>query len=428
MKGKLNLFQATMLRWRALYPYNAVHVVHVRRPLHRAELTASIHGQLEDFGLTGLRLDARKRTYDWTGGPSTTEIRFIAASADARAQVNGEIERELNRAFDAEGQIEPFRFFAIDCGDSFYLGLAYDHFVAGGDSIARLLQAIVDRRVDGKRVPAPQLYPPTYRALFARQAWPFLKGLKSLPKLADGCRRAFRPRDAEAADGYNAYTHFQIDSAQQARLDRFANAWGVSRNDLWLAVLLKSMAPLAPQRRSEPRRNVLAVASIVNVRRDMGAVAANAFSPMLASFRVAHAVADDIDIRELARAVHGQTNRIKTGKIYLQTLLALGLVAQEWRFLSATQRHRFFAKHYPVVAGLTPLNVDSLWAPPREGETVLEYVRGVSTGPLAPMILALTNAGGAVAVGIAFRTTVYERETVAAVVVAMQECIKGLEF
>ena len=101
---------------------------------------------------------------------------------------------------------------------------------------------------------------------------------------------------------------------------------------------------------------------------------------------------------------------------------------REWRFLSAPQRHRFFAKHYPVVAGLTPLNVSSLWALPREGEAVLDYVRGVATGPLAPMILALTNAGGALAVGIAFRTTVYNRETVAALVVAMQDCIKGLEL
>ncbi|MEO8738712.1 MAG: hypothetical protein ABI537_03300 [Casimicrobiaceae bacterium] len=427
MKGRLNLFQATMLRWRALYPYNAVHVVHVRRPLHRAELIASIHGQLADFGMTGLRLGARQRTYEWTGGPATAEIRFIAATDDALTQLDGEIERQLNTAFAADGSIDPFRFFAIDCADSFYLGLAYDHFVAGGDSIVQLLHAIIYRRIDGKRTPAPQLYPATYRALFARQAWPFLKGLTSLPGLAQGCRRAFRPRYAAATDGYNAYTHFLVDPAQQARLDRVATAWGVSRNDLWLAVLLKTIAPLAPQRRSEPRRKVLAVASIVNVRRDMGAAGDNAFAPMLASFRVGHAVADNIGMRELARAVHGQTNRIKTGKIYLQTLLALGIVAQEWRFLSEAQRHRFFAKHYPVVAGLTSLNVDMLWTPAtHEGQATLEYVRGVATGPLAPMILALTNAGGAVVVGIAFRTTVYQRETVAMVVVAMQECIRDL--
>ena len=427
MKGRLNLFQATMLRWRALYPYNAVHVVRVLRPLDTVRLTAAVHGQLEDFGLTGLRLNARQRTYEWTGGPATGEIQFLAASGDARTQVDQEIERQLNAPFAADGGIEPFRFFVIDGGDSFYLGLAYDHFVAGGDSIVHLLRAIVDHGHGGERVPAPQLYPPTYRALFARQTLPFLKGLTSLPGLAAGCRRAFRPRYVSAADGYNAYTRFEVDAAQQAGLDRVATAWGVSRNDLWLAILLKTMAGLAPQRFAAPRRRSLAVASIVNVRRDMGAASANAFAPMLASFRVAHPVPDGLSMHDLARAVHEQTKRIKTGKIYLQTLLALGVVAQEWRFLSEAQRQRFFAKHYPVVAGMTPLNVDSLWMSGGGGAAVLEYVRGVATGPLAPMILGLTNAGGAVAVGIAFRTTVYRRETVAAVVVAMQECIKGLE-
>ncbi len=427
MKGLLNLFQATMLRWRALYPYNAVHVVHVLRPLDAAELRATIRGRLEEFGLTGLRLNARKRTYEWMGGPASAEVSVLPAAGDARAQLDREIERQLNLAFAADGSIEPFRFFAIDCGASYHLGLAYDHFVAGGDSIVYLLQAIVDRDVDRKR-PPPLLYPATYRALFVRQAWPFLKGLVSLPGLADGCRRAFRPRFALASDGHNGYTHFNVDAAQQARLDRVATAWGVSRNDLWLAVLLKVMAPLSPLRHSAPRRNTLAVASIVNIRRDMGRAGANAFVPMLASFRVAHRVPDEIGLRDLAQAVHGQTNRIKTGKIYLQTLLALGLVAQEWRFMSEAQRYRFFAKHYPVVAGMTPLNVDSLWVSAGEGEAALEYVRGVATGPLAPMILALTNAGGAVAVGIAFRTTVYDRATVEAVVIAMQECIKGLDL
>jgi len=427
MKGLLNLFQATMLRWRALYPYNAVHVVHVLRSLDAADLTSTIRGQLEQFGLTGLRLNARQRTYEWTAGPATTEVCVLPADGDTRVQLDREIERQLNLAFAADGGIEPFRFFAIDCGRSYYLGLAYDHFVAGGDSIVRLLQAIVDRDLDRGR-PPPLLYPPTYRTLFARQAWPFLKGLASLPGLAQGCRRAFRPRFVLASDGHNGYTHFNVDAAEQARLDRVATAWGVSRNDLWLAVLLKVMAPLSPQRHAAPRRNTLAVASIVNIRRDMGRAGANAFAPMLASFRVAHRVPDDIGLRELAHAVHGQTNRIKTGKIYLQTLLALALVAQEWRFISEAQRHRFFAKHYPVVAGMTPLNVDSLWVPSRKGEPALEYVRGVATGPLAPMIVALTNAGGAVAVGIAFRTTVYERASVDAVVIAMQACIKGLDL
>ena len=36
MRGKLNLFQATMLRWRELHPYSAVHVVRITRALEAA--------------------------------------------------------------------------------------------------------------------------------------------------------------------------------------------------------------------------------------------------------------------------------------------------------------------------------------------------------------------------------------------------------
>ena len=42
MRGKLNLFQATMLRWRELHPYSAVHAVHVAMPLDAVRLEAAI--------------------------------------------------------------------------------------------------------------------------------------------------------------------------------------------------------------------------------------------------------------------------------------------------------------------------------------------------------------------------------------------------
>ncbi len=54
------------------------------------------------------------------------------------------MERQLNLAFPAGGRIEPFRFFAVEAAPAFHLGLAYDHFIAGGDSIARLLQRLVE--------------------------------------------------------------------------------------------------------------------------------------------------------------------------------------------------------------------------------------------------------------------------------------------
>ena len=116
MKGRLNLFQAAMLRWRALHPYNAVHVVHVTPPLDPARLEAAIRRSSQHLGLTGLDLDARTRRYEWIGGAATPTLRVVAGGGDAFAALCREIERELNAGFAAEGRVEPFRFFAVDDG------------------------------------------------------------------------------------------------------------------------------------------------------------------------------------------------------------------------------------------------------------------------------------------------------------------------
>src|SRR2546428_9658317 len=47
LRGKLNLFQATMLRWRELHPYIAVHVVRLNQPLEAGRLKRRIEDRLE---------------------------------------------------------------------------------------------------------------------------------------------------------------------------------------------------------------------------------------------------------------------------------------------------------------------------------------------------------------------------------------------
>ena len=58
MKGRLNIFQATMLRWRELHPYNAVHVVRVDTLLDAVRLTHDIDATFAARGLTGFVVDA----------------------------------------------------------------------------------------------------------------------------------------------------------------------------------------------------------------------------------------------------------------------------------------------------------------------------------------------------------------------------------
>ncbi len=430
MSVRLNLFQATMLCWRDLYPYSAVHVVQVRSPLDTERLDRATALHLAQLGLTSLDLDRSACRYAWRGGDEPVTVRVVGGAGDALAVVREEIERQLNTAFPHEGHIHPFRFFAVHAGGEFHLGVAYDHFIAAGDSIARLLAGIVVRYAgDSSAAPIASMEPPTigYARLFRRQAIPLIRGLGAVPAIMARNRRSFRPRLAVPEDGRNAFPSFRLDENDDAALRRVAARWGATRNDLFIALLLKALSPLAIGRRRADRRTELAVASIVNVRGDFGPDAKHALGPLLASFQITHPVPDGMDLRALVEVINAETSRIKRDKLYLQTLLALSIAVARWRFLSPHRRLRFFARHHPVWAGTTPLNVTSLWADAGFGGPPPEYVRGVSTGPHTPMVFALTTAGAVTHAGISYRTTVFERSAVDAVVADMLSSIRNFQ-
>lgn len=430
MKGRLNLFQTSMLRWRELYPYNAVHVIRIAQPLSAPRLQQGIDDVLARLGLTGLDLDVARGRFEYTGGAAHAPVQILPPGPDAAETVRAEIERQLNTPFNREGRIDPFRFFAVERGEGFDLGLAYDHVVAAGDSIIVLLKALADRYGDSGATPAapgaPDVYPPTYRRLLARQLWPALIGMRRLPASLASFRHAFRPRYPYGHGAAMEFMHFRIDRPGVAAMRRTAAAWGATQNDLLLALLLHTLSPLTEERREQRRRNELAVASIVNIRGDCGPVARGAFGQFLSAFLVSHPVPPGVSLEALARDIRGITARIKREKLYLQTLFAMGVSGLMWRFLSPERRARFHGKAYPVWAGMTPLHVDALWKQAAGVTPTPEYVRAVPTGPLAPLVVAVTMADGTLDIGISFRTAAFTRGEIDNMATAIRDRINGM--
>jgi hypothetical protein len=412
VKGRLNLFQASMVRWRELHPYNAVHVMRIGKPLTVSVLQQAIDDVLARFGLTGLNLDIAKRRFEYEGGAAHAPVRLLPPGPDPAETVRAEIETQLNTPFARAGRIDPFRFFALDRGESFDLGLAYDHFIAAGDSIVVLLKAIGER-YGGGTLPiasgARALYPPTYRRLFLRQLLPLLIGLRRIPAHVASFRRAYRPRYPYGHDGAMGFMRIRIDDPQVAVLRQTAKAWEVTINDLLLALLLQALSPLTEERRDQSRRNELAVASIVNIRGDCGAAARGAFGQFLSSFHVSHAVPPGVGLADLARDIRRATARVKREKLYLQTLFAMAAGGLTWRYLTPERRARFHGKAYPVWGGISSLHVDALWKEAAAGTATPEYVRAVPTGPLSPLVLAVTTVAGMLEIGISFRTAAFTR-------------------
>src|SRR4030095_7498229 len=92
MRGRLNLFQATMLRWRELHPYSAVHAVHVASPLDTGRLATAIGRELEVRGLTHLTLDAARARFDYGGGAAPVALAVLPGGTDPRTVLNAEFE------------------------------------------------------------------------------------------------------------------------------------------------------------------------------------------------------------------------------------------------------------------------------------------------------------------------------------------------
>jgi hypothetical protein len=417
---RLNLFQRMMLRWRELHPYNPVHVVRVPAALEAGRLRDTIAARLGSLGLTGLELDERQWRFYYGGGPASVELAVEAAGSDPQATLARLIEREFNRPFPTAQPAQPFRFMAVDEGGSFQLMLVYDHYVASGDSIARLLTGIACgyMRPDGAPDAVPmERYSATYRSLFLRHPSWVVRAVLGLPRMVANARRAYRPRYAQIADAHNAYTYLRLGPHQTRALLRTAKAWGVTLNELLMASLMLALSPLAAGRRHEVRRNELAVASILSMRQDFGPDAHQALSPFLAAFRVSHTVPEGIGLQQLAQEVHITSAHIRRRHLYLQSIMALGVSGLLWPLLSQSRRQRLYPKHFPVWAGITSLNLGPIWTRAQSADTAqLEYQRAVPTGPLCPLVLAVTTAHDVLHLGIAFRTAAFTREQVDAVV------------
>ncbi|MGE5169766.1 MAG: hypothetical protein ACM3JC_05260 [Rudaea sp.] len=413
--GRLNLFQATMLDWRDFHPYNAVHAAQIDRPLDQARVATAIEGELSRSGLAGLDLDHAHARYAWRGGRPDVVLETVSPGPDWVTALAQAFERHLNTPFVRDGPMNPFRFFVMPVDAGFFLGIAYDHFIAGGDSIIVLLNAIAHRYAGNPCSDAPlQLYPRTHARLFLRHPLAFARGLARLPSQVASCRRGIRPRYRRADDGYNAFTFFRVAPDRYRALRDAAHAFRVTLNDALMALLLLAQDATLPPRDMGKRRHELAVASIVNLRGAHGDDPRATFGQFLSSFRVAHPVPSGITLRELAQDVHAATSRIKREKLFLTTLFAMSVDRALGRWRTLPQRIAVYAKSYPVGAGVSSLNVDALWRS-AEGERAPLYVRGVPTGPLSPIVLAVTTSAHGLCAGISYRTTAFSQDDVAAI-------------
>ncbi len=414
MKGRLNIFQRAMVLWNDLHPYNAVHVAAVPETLDMERLQDILGGTLESLGLTGLMLDRQSATYDYRGGPAAEKIETVEAGDDASATLSAEIHKQLNSPFASDGNISPFRFFVIDAGSQFYLGIAYLHVVAGAESVVLLMQdwisSYLERQDRGFKQPV-NLYPSTYGPWLRRHPLVILRKIMNLPILFWNLEHSWRPRYRGEMNTDNGFSSFSLNAEQLGHLKAASKRWGVTVNDLFLSCLFKIFAPLQDHRAYSRRRNRFSIGTIVNIRKDMGIDSKRTFGVFLGSFVVSHAAPEGISLKQIALDVRRQTARIKRSRRYLGTPVDLASSIRTLSILSTERKKKFYQKHYPLWGGVTNMNLNTIW-PQSPGQEPIDYFRAVSTGPATPLVLSVTTVLEKVNISISYRTTVYTKSDI----------------
>ncbi len=429
MVGKFNIFQKTMLRWNSMHAYNAVHVVRVPQPLDLERLGRVIDTEMEQLGLTGLWIDRRRGIFEYRGGPVRNELKEVPRSPTLHAAVEEEMETQLNTPFADHGAVNPFRFFVIREEDSFCLGIVYFHVVAGAESIILLLKHFVYKYA-GKKEPVfsnpLNVYPEGYGKLTPWDRSLVLRKLSGLPSMAAGLRRSSKPRYGDFQDQSNGVSVFSLPSEDLQGLVRMGRAWGVTLNDLFLALLLKTLSPMASKRFSAKRRRQMTVGSIVNIRKDLGIDSLKTFGLFLGSFIVSHPVPDGISTERLAREIQQQTVGIKRERLYLGTPIELWLGRLLLSLHPADHRNQFYPKHYPLWGGITNMNLNPLWEQ-EDGERAFDYFRAVSTGPITPLVLSVTTVKDVANLGVSFKKTVFSESEMDGFISRLKKSIKMAE-
>jgi len=398
-----------MLQWNDLHPYNAVHVVRIPVALDPGRLRTVIKATLERYGLTNLTLDRTKGIFHYHGGPAVCEIKTVAGGEGTRPSFQAEIEDQLNTAFAPSESFNPFRFFVATERNSISLGVAYFHAVADAESVVLLMKDIVDAYMgrNGPGVSSPvELYPPRYDNLLRHCPGVLASRLFAFPSLVRAVRCSCRPRYRDAENLDNGFAFFSLKPEALLSLFKAGKSRGITLNDLFLALLMKGISPLAPDRTQAARRRMISVGCIVNIRKDLALGSRRSFGLFLGSFVVSHEVPRGISLMDLAQDIRRQTLEIKRGRLYLGTPLELAVARFTFSLFSTPRRKKFYQKNYPLWGGATNMNLNSLWTQP-PGEKPIDYFRAVSTGPATPLVLSVTTVRDVVNIGLTYRSTVF---------------------
>lgn len=429
--NRLNAIQKMMLQWSEIHPYNASHVCLLRGlgDLERLRWAVKETFHKHDLGTVEIAAGGRRYRTEFTG---ELEVRAVAAEADRSAQLERLVADELNRPF-ARPRGCPMRFVIMPGQfDSHYLVTTYDHWTADSVSSRLILRQILARYLD-RDLPERERELRAYDGTF-RQAFSSHMGCQRvISAVSNVVGRVLRPcKVAQPAFGsvHDLATGYGFSTTSPDIVDRMrccAKSLQVSVHDVILATLAQTMHHHLPRRALRDPRSRIALATIVDARRD----ASPDLQGQLGTFLTFHVVnlpgSAGGTLSDTIRQVSVQTSRLKATCGHLNSVVDMKLLGSIWPALTTRRRAAFVRNAFPLTAGVSNVVISENWFGAAGNDQVLDYFRASPTGPAVPLVLTPTTFLDRMNIGVSYRATAFSRDRVDALLDTFLECVEKLE-
>ena len=397
--------QRIMLYWERFAPVNACHVLELGpNCLTTWDQFREIAPQvLRSLGIGEVTADAWASRY---------EIRPVGECDVSSVWVTGNFDRGIEEAIDQEF-LRPFattscpvRFLWIEesgpgatppsqTPPRRVIAVVYRHAIADGASIRVICQHLIatccGRTVDRSLSPyVGHLLRDLRHGLQPPGLWGTLRyAVNELMGLA----RCVFPKIKTLSALDRSITRLHAERVPVTQIRATADACGVTVQDLLFAATLESMIQ---EDSHEPRslfRSKLALQCPVDLRPFLGAGSGEQFGQLLGSYQVRHTVRASSTFQEILTQTHRQTILQKQQNRAAYYPLSMGLISFLSRHFPGQSGFKTTKSMFPLVGGISNLNLADQFRDEFESGTVVRYARATHLGHILPMMLFVTSFG-----------------------------------
>jgi hypothetical protein len=390
----LNIFQRVMRVWEEAHPYNAAQIMELAGTADVGRLTDAWNEVLAASGLGHARVAGRWFCYEPAPRQEVTVV-------DPVVGLDGYITRELNRPFcdppprrSAPCTTMPFRPFVLQGKGSYHLGVIYQHWVADSVSVRMLLREWFCHIHDPAQVRRQRLEMPEggfWRYFGPRRGgWKLVPGVLATVRSTAEFARA-RKIDRESGPQEVACSVHRLPDGTVDELVAGARRRKVTLNDMIVAALARA----CDEHGANPRRaeKDMALGTIVDLRATSMENMENTFGMFLGFMGVVVPAGHLRDREELLNYVAAHSARQKERKAAQASMVRMAIGYAQGRMLSARQLASFYRNYMPFSGGVSNVNMNRSWPAAYHPSPLVDYVRVAPTGPMVPLVVAVTTLG-----------------------------------